>query len=154
MLAARNPKPGGISFYLPLVNAFSTCRKLPVLLAGGGASLYIGSGNRVLLLWRFITYVIIVSEWCDFEMWVLELPFNGFLWTRYFDCWLCSYLHVVCCRNFYPCGAAVLRGAMTFSCLICLMFLGHTPRNITVGSTPLDEWSARHRDPYLTTHNT
>jgi len=33
-------------------------------------------------------------------------------------------------------------------------FLGHTQRRITVGRTPLDEWSARRRDLYLTTHNT
>ena len=32
--------------------------------------------------------------------------------------------------------------------------LDHTQRRITVGRTPLDEWSARHRDLYLTTHNT
>ena len=32
-------------------------------------------------------------------------------------------------------------------------FLDHTQRRITVGRTPLDEWSARRRD-YLTTHNT
>ena len=35
-----------------------------------------------------------------------------------------------------------------------LMFLDHTQRRSTVGRTPLDEWSARHRDLYLTTHNT
>ena len=34
-----------------------------------------------------------------------------------------------------------------------LMFLDHTRRN-TVGRTPLDEWSARRRDLYLTTHDT
>jgi len=33
-------------------------------------------------------------------------------------------------------------------------FLDHTQRHITVGRTPLDEWSARRRDLYLTTHNT
>jgi hypothetical protein len=33
-------------------------------------------------------------------------------------------------------------------------FLDHTQRNTTVGRTPLDEWSARRRDLYLTTHNT
>ena len=33
-----------------------------------------------------------------------------------------------------------------------LMFLDHTQRRTTVGRTPLDEWSARRRDPYLTTH--
>ena len=34
------------------------------------------------------------------------------------------------------------------------MFLDHTQRRTTVGRTPLDEWSARRRDLYLTTHNT
>jgi hypothetical protein len=33
-------------------------------------------------------------------------------------------------------------------------FLDHTQRRTTVGRTPLDEWSARCRDLYLTTHNT
>ena len=35
-----------------------------------------------------------------------------------------------------------------------LMFLDHTQRRTTVCRTPLDEWSARRRDLYLTTHNT
>ena len=35
-----------------------------------------------------------------------------------------------------------------------LMFLDHTQRRSTVGRTPLDEWSARHRDLYLKTHDT
>ena len=35
-----------------------------------------------------------------------------------------------------------------------LRFLDHTERRTTVGRTPLDEWSARRRDLYLTTHNT
>ena len=35
-----------------------------------------------------------------------------------------------------------------------LMFLDHTQRRSTVGRIPLDEWSARRRDPYLTTHDT
>ena len=34
------------------------------------------------------------------------------------------------------------------------MFLDHTQRRTTVGRTPLDEWSARRRDLYLTTHDT
>jgi hypothetical protein len=33
-------------------------------------------------------------------------------------------------------------------------FLDQTKRRTTVGRTPLDEWSARRRDLYLTTHNT
>ena len=32
--------------------------------------------------------------------------------------------------------------------------LDHTQRRTTVGRTPLDEWSDRRRDLYLTTHNT
>jgi len=35
-----------------------------------------------------------------------------------------------------------------------MRFLDHTQRRITVGRIPLDGWSARHRDLYLTTHNT
>ena len=35
-----------------------------------------------------------------------------------------------------------------------LMFLDHTQRRSTVARTPLDEWSARRRDLYLTTHDT
>ena len=37
---------------------------------------------------------------------------------------------------------------------IFLMFLDHTQRRSTVGRNPLDEWSARRRDIYLTTHDT
>ena len=33
-------------------------------------------------------------------------------------------------------------------------FLDHIQRRTTVNRTPLDEWSARRRDLYLTTHNT
>ena len=33
-------------------------------------------------------------------------------------------------------------------------FPDHTQRRTTVGRTPLDEWSARRGDLYLTTHNT
>jgi hypothetical protein len=33
-------------------------------------------------------------------------------------------------------------------------FLDHTQRRITAGRTPLDEWSARRRDLYPTTHKT
>jgi len=35
-----------------------------------------------------------------------------------------------------------------------LRFLDHTQRRTTVGRTPLDEWWARRRDLYLTTHDT
>ena len=35
-----------------------------------------------------------------------------------------------------------------------MRFLDHTQRHATLGRTPLDEWSARGRDLYLTAHNT
>ena len=50
---------------------------------------------------------------------------------------------------FIFCGAATQRGSWPHS----WGFLDHTQRRITVGRTPLDEWSARRRDLYLTTHN-
>ena len=37
--------------------------------------------------------------------------------------------------------------------LIFTRFLDHTQRRNTVGRTPLNEWSVRRRDLYLTTHN-
>ena len=56
-------------------------------------------------------------------------------------------LHHQVFRFLWHCGPT---RAMTSS---FLRFLDHTQRRITVGRTPLDEWSARHRDLYLTTHN-
>jgi hypothetical protein len=49
-----------------------------------------------------------------------------------------------------------LRLLMSYIYMECifLMFLDHTRRRTTVGRTPLDERSARHRDLYLTTHDT
>jgi hypothetical protein len=44
---------------------------------------------------------------------------------------------------------------MGLGLLVSSWFQGHTHfRHTTVGRTPLDEWSARRRDLYLTTHNT
>ena len=48
------------------------------------------------------------------------------------------------------CGAAAPRGPLVSS---FLKFLDHKQRRTTVGRTPLDEWSARLRDLYLTPHN-
>ena len=53
--------------------------------------------------------------------------------------------------TFFFCGAATQRGAWPPR---SWGFLDHTQRRTTVGRTALDEWSARHRDLYLTTHNT
>ena len=51
----------------------------------------------------------------------------------------------------FSCGAAVQTRAMASS---CLRFLDHTQRRTAFGRTPLDEWSARRRDLFLTTLTT
>ena len=51
-------------------------------------------------------------------------------------------------HKMWPCGPT----RAMFSSF--LRFVDHTQRRITVGRTPLDEWSARRRYLYLTTHNT
>jgi hypothetical protein len=48
------------------------------------------------------------------------------------------------------CGPAAQRGLWPPR----TTFRDHTQRRATVGRTPLDEWPARRRDLYLTTHNT
>jgi len=55
------------------------------------------------------------------------------------------------CRVFVFCGAAAQRGPWPPH---FLRFLDHTQRRTAVGRTPLDEWSARRRELYLTTRNT
>ena len=52
---------------------------------------------------------------------------------------------------FFFCGVATQRGSWPPH---SWGFLDHTQWRTTVGRTPLDEWSARRRDLYLTTHNT
>ena len=56
----------------------------------------------------------------------------------------------MCIPDFFFCGAATQRGSWPPH---SWGFLDHTQRRATVGRTPLDEWSARRRDLYLTTHN-
>ena len=51
--------------------------------------------------------------------------------------------------SFFPWRCGPTRAMASF-----LRFLCHTQRRITFGRTPLDEWSARRIDLYLTTHNT
>ena len=52
---------------------------------------------------------------------------------------------------FFFCGATTQRGAWPPH---SWGFIGQTQRPTTVGRTPLDEWSDRRIDLYLTTHNT
>jgi hypothetical protein len=49
---------------------------------------------------------------------------------------------------FFGCNSPQWARASSF-----IRFLYHTQWCTTVGGTPLDEWSARRRDLYLTTHN-
>ena len=54
-------------------------------------------------------------------------------------------------KTFFCCGAATQRGSWPPH---SWGFLDHTQWRTKVGRTPLDEWSARRKDLYLTTHNT
>jgi hypothetical protein len=63
------------------------------------------------------------------------------LWHYYYYCCCCYYFLWLC--------SSAWATASSFT-----MFLDHTQQHTTVGRTPLDKWSARHRDLYLTTHNT
>jgi len=60
-----------------------------------------------------------------------------FFYWRYNPLWVCI---------LQPSSGAIASSRTTF--------LDHTQRHATVGRTPLDEWSVRRRDLYLTTHNT
>jgi hypothetical protein len=53
-------------------------------------------------------------------------------------------------KNFSPHGAKVPNGPGPPRCRGFMITLGHT----TLGRTPLDVWSSRRRDLYLTAHNT
>ena len=68
---------------------------------------------------------------------------------------LCNKICIFMLKTYFPfflaCGAATQRGSWSPN---SWGFLDHTQRRITVGRTPLDEWSARRRDLYLTTQNT
>jgi hypothetical protein len=72
----------------------------------------------------------------------------GTLMTTVFVDEMVSYFVKYLC---FFCDAAASTRAMSS---LCLWFFEHTQRRTTVGSNPLDEWSARRRDFYLTIHNT
>jgi hypothetical protein len=61
-----------------------------------------------------------------------------------------TYWNMIIHYYYFFCDAAIQRGSWPYS----WGFLDHTQRRTTVGRTPLDEWSTRRRDLYLTTHNT
>ena len=65
--------------------------------------------------------------------------------------WNSSHVHATTCFSFLYQNAYInlrdLARASSFT-----RFLDGTQRRTTFGRNPLDEWSARHRDLYLTTH--
>jgi len=85
-------------------------------------------------------------------LWILfSDTFYLFICLFYLFLYLFIYIYIYIYLFIFCCGAATQRGVMASS---FLMFLDHTQRRTTVGRTPLDEWSARRSDLYLTTHNT
>jgi len=103
-------------------------------------------------LWKFIergiksTFCIIGNfcsrtfGWCYIEGW---LAYCGVVFRIGFLVIFCLFVCLFLARQ-PPVGHG----------LLIHRFLDHTQRRTTVGRTPLDEWSARRRDLYLTTHNT
>jgi hypothetical protein len=63
-------------------------------------------------------------------------------------------------EHFFPPGATQPIVGVYFTALYwalassCTRLLDHTQRRATLGRIPLNEWSVRRRDLYLTTHNT
>ena len=92
----------------------------------------------------------------------LLLPYPEWSWHREGNCdGITSVFRVQVCLmcsthkiNIFlpPYGAAAPTRARVSS--FSMRFPDHTQRRTRVGMTPLDEWSARRRDLYLTTHNT
>ena len=62
--------------------------------------------------------------------------------------WFARFINILFYFIFFGATAPQLATLSLFT-----RFLGHTQRRITIGRTPLDEWSARRRDLYLTTHS-
>jgi len=63
---------------------------------------------------------------------------------------MCSFLECYTMAFFFFLWRSGTTRAMASS---FVRFLDHTQRRTTVGRTPVDEWSVRRRDLYLTTHN-
>jgi hypothetical protein len=73
-------------------------------------------------------------RFCEEPQLLLDTKFLTTISTFFFPLWRCC---------------PTLAMASSF-----LRFLDNTQRRITVRKTPLDKWSTRRRDVYLTTHNT
>ena len=103
----------------------------------------IGSGENTAVLWRSAENTAVL--WGNGGN-TTDILYFGI------KCWPSVRLRLrIICSIFFFCGAATQRGSWPPH---SWGFLDHTQRCTTVGTTPLNEWSARHRDLYLTTHNT
>jgi len=56
--------------------------------------------------------------------------------------------------HYHPLWVCILQPSSGARVSSLTRFHDHTQRRATVGRIPLDEWSVRRRDRYLTTHNT
>jgi hypothetical protein len=89
--------------------------------------------------WRVFCFLYLIGKWRPFiedTRWLSQIPITLFCSTldSFFFLWRCGPTRAM--------ASSLLR------------FLDHTQRHTTVGRTPLDKWSARRRDLYLTAHNT
>ena len=100
---------------------------------------------------------VVMSDWFSYEL--LKSHFNPLNAELNPICYLLAllahhFLHVSRIRV----KSLTLRLLMSYIYIymehLFLMFLDHTQRRSIVGRTPLDEWSARRRNLYLTTHDT
>jgi len=152
------------------MHKFSFYNKFIILVYMFRALLCSSSGGQIVLysIWYLHTET---SEWSK----ITKIQFYKYehivvkVIYEFFGCncrIFLHYEHVITCRGYvYP----VVKLIKNVLCLFLflwrcgrtramassfLRFLDHTQRRITVGRTPLDLWSVRHSDLYLTTHNT
>jgi len=74
--------------------------------------------------------------------------------SRLIEGYYLDYQEIVVFRTLFSFGSKAPGGPWPPHSRGFLWFLDHTQRHTTVGRTPLDEWSARRIDLYLTTNNT
>ena len=86
---------------------------------------------------RFMKFCSVTVAFHLNHEWVRTISNTSFFYWRYNPLWVCI---------LQPPSGAIASSRTRF--------LDHTQRRATVGRTPLDEWSVRRRDLYLTTHNT
>ena len=100
--------------------------------------------------------IIIYMQWC----WIENLTVYLLIWKRgrvvghqvmLVPVMMIGYMFFVCLfvRSWRNCPPPQWARASSIR-----KFINHTQRRTTFGRTPLDEWSARRIDLYLTTHNT